>query len=344
MEIALILSGEHKTLPPSEVKSLLEAENTKYKIKYHRDKLMILEIQTDKIPNLSRLAYTHEISQVISKTTPRKFEEKIRSIPWEKIIEDNFAVRAKKIEKTTTDSPIIEKRTGTIIKKSHPHLQVNLESPKTLIRLMIEKDKIFITKRLYKIDKKHFNVAKPHKRPFFYPGSMSPKLARCMVNLSGVRKGERLLDPFCGTGGILIEAGIVGAKIIGADIDPKMIKGTEKNLKYYGIRDYELIMADARSLKLEKPVKAIVTDPPYGISASTRGEKQEKLYKEFLKTAKYNLQEDGRICIATPHYLQLENITDEFKIKEKHAIRMHKSLTRLIYTLEKDSGGSHHCK
>jgi len=332
MEIALILSGEHKTLPPSEVKNLLKTE---YKVRYCAEKLMILDIPQEKIPILSRLAYTHEICQVISTTTPRRLN-RIKSLPWEHLIKDNFAVRVKKIDKTSIDSPIIEKRVGAIIKREHPHLQVKLENPRTLIRLLIKKDKIFITKRLYKIDKKHFNMAKPHKRPFFYPGSMSPKLARCMVNLSGVREGETLLDPFCGTGGILIEAGIIGARVIGADIDPKMVKGTEENLKYYGIKDYKIIRADAKKLKLEKPVKAIVTDPPYGISASTRGEKQEKLYKEFLKTAKYNLQEDGRICIATPHKLHLEKIIDEkFTIKEKHAIRMHKSLTRIIYLIKK---------
>jgi len=338
MEIALILSGEHNTLPQSEVKNLLETE---YKIKYCAEKLMVLDIPEEKIPILSRLAYTHEICQLISTTTPRELE-RIKSLPWRHLIKDNFAVRVKKIEKTPIDSPSIEKKIGTIIKKEHPHLQVNLENPRSLIRLLIKKDKIFITKRLYKIDKKHFNRAKPHKRPFFYPGSMSPKLARCMVNLSGAREGETLLDPFCGTGGILIEAGIIGAKIIGADIDPKMVKGTEKNLKYYGIKDYELIRADARKLRLKKPVKAIVTDPPYGISASTRGERQEKLYREFLKTAKHNLQKDGRICIATPHKLHLEDIIDKkFTIKEKHAIRMHKSLTRIIHLIhkKKDLGG-----
>ncbi|BAW31273.1 MAG TPA: TIGR01177 family methyltransferase [Methanothermobacter sp.] len=330
MEIALILSGEHNTLPASEVKNLLETE---YKIKYHKNKIMIIDIPPEKIPTLSRLAYTHEICQLISTT---KEINNIKKLPWEQLIKDNFAVRVKKMDKTPIESPLIEKKIGTIIKKKHPHLQVNLENPRTIIRPIIKKDKIFITKRLYKTDKKHFNRVKPHKRPFFYPGSMSPKLARCMVNLSSVKEGETLLDPFCGTGGILIEAGIIGARIIGADIDPKMVKGTEKNLKYYGIKDYELIRADARKLRLEKPVKAIVTDPPYGISASTRGEKQEKLYREFFKTAKHNLQEDGRICIATPFHLE-EIIDEKFTIKEKHAIRMHKSLTRIIHIIKKRS-------
>lgn len=53
MEIAMILSGEHKTLPPSEVKNLLRAENIKYKVKYLRDKLMTLETRADKIPIFS---------------------------------------------------------------------------------------------------------------------------------------------------------------------------------------------------------------------------------------------------------------------------------------------------
>ncbi len=44
---------------------------------------------------------------------------------------------------------------------------------------------------------------------------MSPKLARCMVNLTGVKENDLVLDPFCGTGGILIEAGIMGARVIG---------------------------------------------------------------------------------------------------------------------------------
>ena len=55
-----------------------------------------------------------------------------------------------------------------------------------------------------------------------------------------------------------------------------MVEGTEQNLRHYGITDFEVIRSDARDLKLQEPVNAIVTDPPYGISASTAGEGERK--------------------------------------------------------------------
>lgn len=199
-------------------------------------------------------------------------------------------------------------------------------------------DEAFLGLRLIKIPKKHFFELKPHKRPFFYPGSMSPKLARCMVNLTRVRSGERLLDPFCGTGGILIEAGIIGARVVGTDIDPKMVKGTMENLQYCDIKDYEVFREDVRNLKLPYKVEAIATDPPYGISASTRGEESHKLCADAIISLENLIKDDGRICIATPHYMEIQEFLEgtKFKIIEQHHIRMHKSLTRVISVLVKD--------
>jgi len=94
---------------------------------------------------------------------------------------------------------------------------------------------------------------------------MSPKLARCMVNLTRIKNSDRLLDPFCGTGGIIIEAGIIGARVVGTDIDPKMVIGTIENLQHCDIKDYEVFQADARKLKLPYEVDGVATDPPYGI-------------------------------------------------------------------------------
>ena len=75
------------------------------------------------------------------------------------------------------------------------------------------------------IDRTCFEERKVQHRPFFSPISLHPKLARVLVNISAIKRDETLLDPFCGTGGILIEAGLIGAKVIGSDIEEKMIEG-----------------------------------------------------------------------------------------------------------------------
>ena len=49
-------------------------------------------------------------------------------------------------------------------------------------------------------------IRRPRARPFFHPAAIFPKLSRALVNLSRVGAGEVFLDPFCGTGSLLLEA------------------------------------------------------------------------------------------------------------------------------------------
>lgn len=65
-------------------------------------------------------------------------------------------------------------------------------------------------------------------------GMLPPKLARMMVNLAQVPDGGVLLDPFCGSGTILMEAALAtqAGKILGSDIDPRQIKDTNANLDW----------------------------------------------------------------------------------------------------------------
>jgi len=74
---------------------------------------------------------------------------------------------------------------------------------------------------------------KPTDRPFFQPGSMSPTDARAYANLAGAAPGRTLLDPMCGTGGLPLEAGIVGSDVIACDAQTKMVRGTRENLREY---------------------------------------------------------------------------------------------------------------
>ncbi len=75
---------------------------------------------------------------------------------------------------------------------------------------------------------------RPRVRPFFHPSAIFPKLARALFNLSRCREGGRFLDPFAGTGSILIEAALAGAKVVALGQSEKMVKGAQSNMKGYG--------------------------------------------------------------------------------------------------------------
>ena len=343
MEIAFILSREHQTLPKAELKGVLEAENIPFKIKNYFNGLSLLKIPENCLNRLNsvekRVSLTHEIFRVIINTDKDNLISSIEKYQWKDLIDSDYAVRVKKMEKSQDINTLeLEREIGGIIKDQiGDRVIVNLENPSTFIRTVILDEKVLMGPRLFKIPKKHFFDLKPHKRPFFYPGSMSPKLARSMVNLTRIKRGEKLLDPFCGTGGILIEAGIIGARLVGTDIDPKMVSGTIENLQHCNINDYEVFRADVRKLNLPHKVDAVVTDPPYGISASTRGEESRELCGEALLSLEHLIKDSGRICLATPHYMDIQGLVEgtKFEIIEQHHIRMHKSLTRVISVMKK---------
>lgn len=346
METAFILSLEHQTLPEAELKAVLMAEKIPYTFKQKYNGFLTIEIPEEYFRNsfedftsaLSRLSLTHEVFELLISADTDELLTRVNEYPWKNIITGEYVVRVKKKGTSEINTLELEKTIGGIIKdRTGDKFKVNLEDPQIFMRIILMDDKAFLGLRIIKIPKKHFFDLKPHKRPFFYPGSMSPKLARCMVNLTLVKRGERLLDPFCGTGGILIEAGITGARVVGTDIDLKMVKGTIENLQHCNISDFEVFREDVRKLKLPYKVDAVATDPPYGISASTRGEESHILCEEALLSLEDLIKDDGRICMATPHYMDIKKFVEgtKFKIIEQHHIRMHKSLTRVISVLMK---------
>jgi SAM-dependent methyltransferase len=87
----------------------------------------------------------------------------------------------------------------------------------------------------------------PMHRPFFRSVLVPRQRARCLVNLTGVQHGQRFLDPFCGTGSLLVEAALVGALACGSDIDSVMVNGSQANLRHEGLPG-QVRRIDARRL------------------------------------------------------------------------------------------------
>lgn len=53
-----------------------------------------------------------------------------------------------------------------------------------------------------------------------YKGKFHPQMVRALLNLSGVKPGQRVLDPFVGSGTTALESQILGVDFIGTDISP----------------------------------------------------------------------------------------------------------------------------
>lgn len=346
MELLFIQSQEHPELPLAELKAVMECEEIQGNLNRITEGLVIIsDISEENIEEYyntftKRLGYTHEVHEVIDEFPAEELEDRILNINWNEYISNNFAVRVKRFN-SDLDTVATERRAGSLILSTlsdDDNIRVKLDNPESLIKIVAFDDVIYLACEKIKLNKKHFEDIKPHKRPFFYPGSMSPKLARCMVNLSRVKENELLLDPFCGTGGILIEAGLIGCRVAGSDINWKMKNGTAINLDYCGIENYRTFHIDVRELKMYEEASAVVTDPPYGISTSTGDMKGNDIFKEFFTSIYNNMKDDAYLCMASPHYVDLEPIANAtgFKILEQYYIKMHRSLTRVITVLKKD--------
>jgi len=138
-----------------------------------------------------------------------------------------------------------------------------------------------------------------------------------------------MLDPFCGTGGMLIEAGLIGAKIVGSDIENKMIEGCKKTLDFYKIKNYKLFCSDIGSIKKHvKKVDAVVTDLPYGKSTTTKGEEIKQLYERAFENISEVLEKNSRAVVGLSNKDMISLGEKYFSLVDKHEFRVHRSLTR----------------
>jgi len=53
-----------------------------------------------------------------------------------------------------------------------------------------------------------------------YKGKFNPQIVACLFNIMGIRGGDNIIDPFCGSGTSLVEASYSGINSVGYDINP----------------------------------------------------------------------------------------------------------------------------
>ncbi|MFB6145333.1 MAG: methyltransferase domain-containing protein [Candidatus Nanohaloarchaea archaeon] len=298
------LAGDDMELAEAELNGFLSAIGADEKADRRR-RIAFTETHPDQ---LRRLALVHEISEKLENGMETDYRP-----------DGSFAVRAEDLT-GEKDAKELERELGEkLLTDSN---SVNLENPGEVINAYILEDEIIVAKRVLKIDRGLFRLRRNQERSFQSPVSLDPVLARVLVNLSEVSPGEKLLDPFCGTGGVLIEAGLCGIDVYGTDIQHDMVEGTKENLENYGIINHHVEKADIEEVTdlFDFRFDAVVTDLPYGKASKKTGEPVKKFLDSLDSLCK------GK-AVFMSNEESLEGLEPEFEVY------VHRNLTRYIYTI-----------
>lgn len=254
-----------------------------------------------------------------AKTFDELFEQ-TKALPWEDWIPEDgeFPVQGKSIKSQLHSVPdcqaIVKKAIVERLKETYQVQWFQETGPLYSVQIALLKDRATLT-----IDTSGAGL---HKRGYRTQGGLAPikeTLAAALVQLSHWQPGRLLLDPFCGSGTILIEAALVGdniapgltrrfaaedwpqlgkelwqaarrdasqamednpLKLQGSDIDEAAVSMARKNADNAGVADK--IHFQRRELaQVRSSVKygCLITNPPYG----ERLEAPALLYREMGK-------------------------------------------------------------
>ena len=340
-KLFFLVSGEHQTLPFAEIRAILESENLPLTESAVLTQVLCVNTKMESVPlvaNRSSMTKTCGLELFRSGIGMKEIQQNVKDVSYGAYLNkgESFSVRVKSIGTAYTDTLRLEGEIGRTISGLCEGVGVDLTNPDRRFFGVLTDSILIFGVKLSEISANRFQDRMPGRRPFRHPSTMLPKLARCMVNLARVKPGSLVLDPFCGSGSILVEAGAMGCRVYGLDIKDRMVKGCLSNLDYVGYPYEGLLVGDAGKLPF-RAFDGIITDPPYGRASSTHGKSTKTLVSEFLSDAMSVLPTGGYISIALPDTNAWETMAVDmgYDVVEGHFVREHKSLTRVLLVIKK---------
>ncbi len=307
-------------MPLAEVKGCLAAETDSFEIISNGPGYVVASFDEKYLDSIAdRIAMSHSIGRYLGEYTP----EDVSGLSDIELPEGSFAIRAKRFEgmMKDVDSQKLIRNAGALLSRKN---DVNLKDPDIIVRMqMCDKVHLYVEEKVTETDL--LEKRKVGERPFFSPISLHPKYARALINMAEVKRGQTVLDPFCGTGGIVIEAAEMGMKAVASDFDEDMIIGCQENLDFYGLKMHDFDVLDIGEIAERFPdMDSICTDPPYGRSTKTGGEKIDEIYRRAGEAIPKCLKKGHKAGIVLPHPLKINGM----ELDNMFMQRVHGSLTR----------------
>lgn len=261
---------------------------------------------------LLRVHDTVELSQDEEPLAP--VYERLETIPLPELEEaESFCVRTRRVGSHSFSSPEVEREGGGVLWRRFG-TKVNLTEPECTVRIDVT-DRVARVGVLYGNEalNKRFNWA---WRPRV---TLRTTIAYGMLRLAGffdLPADATLLDPFCGSGTIPIEAASLRTdlRLLASDWDEGAVVGARANVAAAGFTD-RIELSSANALAMEEVydhhgASIIVTNPPFGVRLA-KETNMLSFYKSFLRGARKVLEPGGRLVILVGHKRKLFNLAVE---------------------------------
>mgnify|MGYP000282969963 FL=1 len=315
-----------------EINTILNLRNTPFKILIKNNNFLILEIES--LREFSRLGGIYKIVEITSENESIEklyknikqnneffwLEEKARWCLSYYSVEKTDNIIYKKMSEYLNEeiSKLVKKNKqikNDIVEDNFREISVNKIKNITEIILAYDGKKFYLGKTKIVFNSTDY-IKRDLSRPFQDSSiSISPRIARILVNLLGLKNNQTVLDPFCGTGTFLIEASILGLNVMGTDKRKECVYGTRKNLQWINKNQKKMnsniMINDAEKLVnfSKKSIDGIVTEPI--LLPNLKRHPNERKTKELLKITQKTyvkamismnriLRENGRLVIVTP--------------------------------------------
>ena len=132
-------------------------------------------------------------------------------------------------------------------------------------------------------------------KQFHMPGALKPTVAHAMIGLAG---GKSLVDPFCGSGTIPIEAAQTGTRAYGGDVNQETLAGALEN-NHAAQRQAVFMHWDAQELPLAAAsVDCVVSNMPWGRQVQVDAA-LATLYQRAFSEMQRIVVPDGKIVLLT---------------------------------------------
>jgi tRNA (guanine10-N2)-dimethyltransferase len=302
-----VLPGLYEDLARDEVVAISKSYDTKTRFKAE-PRLIILDTKVPWKKIAARATFVRNCGYILD--TFDNISKLDLSIPKPR----SFVCRTINLSTGKLSPSLLERQAGEVLKKRWG-TKVSLSNPDLIIYLIITDSKQYVGVADSKLEPKMpIKVIK-------HPHELDLQLSRCIVNLSGIKERQTLLDPFCGTGTILLQANAMKIKAIGIDYDEIMCKITRKNLEANRFHSKVINSTYHEMQNIRNKIDTIVTDLPYGISSKS-SISPKKLVQDFVST----VPKRKKLVLVYKKGLDV----DEISKAKKYEIYRHKSLTRVI--------------